>query len=148
MYCIEVEENHNYFVGKNNILVHNKETITKDNTMNVHNIIETSPVEIPENARIVARKMKQGYFQVRFRWNDGTYRWEARWHTRTPGAPLTQRNTWVIKREIIGTSTSEFLLNDGSWAKGYDWYKAIGNRQSGIITVEESILLDKGHIPE
>lgn len=37
-----------------------------------------------------------------YEWYDGTYKYEVRWHTRTPGAPIEQRDTWVVERVIPG----------------------------------------------
>lgn len=45
--------------------------------------------------------MADGYEQISYKWNDGTYKYEVRWHTRTSGgAPEGQGNTWVIQRTI------------------------------------------------
>ena len=46
--------------------------------------------------------MADGYEQISYKWNDGTYKYEVRWHTRTSGAPEGQGNTWVIQRTIPG----------------------------------------------
>ena len=51
--------------------------------------------------------MADGYEQISYKWNDGTYKYEVRWHTRTSGAPEGQGNTWVIQRTI--------LENGGHW---------------------------------
>lgn len=48
-----------------------------------------APIEIPESAKIKAQS-KTGYEQISYKWNDGTYKYEVRWHTRTPGAPETK----------------------------------------------------------
>ncbi len=44
--------------------------------------------------------MADGYEQISYKWNDGTYKYEVRWHTRTSVAPEVQGNTWVIQRTI------------------------------------------------
>lgn len=40
--------------------------------------------------------MVGGCEQIPCKWNDGTYKYEARWHVRTSGAPEGQGNTWMI----------------------------------------------------
>lgn len=50
-------------------------------------------VEIPDTATYKAKSMADGYEQISFKWNDGTYKYEVRWHTRTSGAPIDQGNT-------------------------------------------------------
>lgn len=52
-----------------------------------------APVEIPDTATYKAKSMADGYEQISFKWNDGTYKYEVRWHTRTSGAPIDQGNT-------------------------------------------------------
>jgi hypothetical protein len=61
-----------------------------------------APIEIPEAAKIKTQS-KVGYEQISYKWNDGTYKYEARWHTRTPEAPIEQGNTWVIQRTRPGS---------------------------------------------
>lgn len=62
-----------------------------------------APIEVPENAHMKAKSMAGGYEQITYKWNDGTYKYEVRWHTRTSGAPADQGNTWVIQRTIPGS---------------------------------------------
>lgn len=61
-----------------------------------------APIEIPDTAKYKAKSMADGYEQISYKWNDGTYKYEVRWHTRTSGAPEGQGNTWVIQRTIPG----------------------------------------------
>ena len=113
--------------------------------------MKDSPVEIPENARIKAELKNSGSDQFQYKWNDGTYKWDVRWHTRTPNAPPNQETTWVVMRETSGQGAvkpySEFFLQDNTWAKGFDWYEAIRTRKLGTATSQQVELLDKGHWP-
>lgn len=110
-----------------------------------------SPVKIPDNAKIKAEFKKAGYEQFQYKWNDGTYRWDVRWHTRTPNAPLNQGSTWVVKRETIGNGPvkphSEFFLQGNQWIQGFKWYDAIKARKLGTATPQQVDILDKGHWP-
>ena len=73
-----------------------------------------APVEIPDTATYKAKSMADGYEQISFKWNDGTYKYEVRWRTRTSGAPIDQGNTWVIQRTIPGSGgkrpSTQFLV--------------------------------------
>ncbi|AUO15615.1 hypothetical protein [Clostridium taeniosporum] len=112
---------------------------------------EKSPIEIPETAKIKAQS-KDGYEQISYKWNDGTYKYESRWHTRTPGAPEEQGNTWVIQRTKPGNGgtrpTTEFKIGEDEWIPGYKWYDAIGARKAGTATPEQISILDRGHWKE
>lgn len=109
-----------------------------------------SPIEIPEGASYKAQS-KTGYEQISYKWNDGTYKYESRWHTKTPGAPETQGNTWVIQRNKPGSGGTkpytEFLAGD-DWVPASKWYDAITARKSGTATKEQMEILDKGHWKE
>lgn len=109
-----------------------------------------SPIEIPEGASYKAQS-KTGFEQISYKWNDGTYKYESRWHTRTPGAPETQGNTWVIQRTKPGSGGTkpytEFLAGD-DWVPATKWYDAIAGRKAGTATTEQIEILDKGHWKE
>lgn len=112
---------------------------------------ESAPINIPEHARVVPQQ-KVGYDQVKYTWGDGQYKYEARWHTRTPGAPAGQGNSWVVERITPGTSTgqqktSHILLSDGTWVPKSTWYDAIAARKAGVATPEQVRILDSGHHP-
>ena len=64
---------------------------------------EISPIEIPSNATMKIQS-KTGYEQIQYKWSDGTYKYDARWHTRTPGAPAEQGNTWGVERTTPGNA--------------------------------------------
>ena len=61
-----------------------------------------SPINIPENANIKAQS-KNGYEQISYKWKENEETIEVRWHTRTPGAPEGQGNTFVVEKKIHGT---------------------------------------------
>ena len=47
------------------------------------------------------------YDQISYKWSDGTYKYEARWHTETPGVSTGSGNTWVVERITPGTPTGQ-----------------------------------------
>ena len=111
-----------------------------------------APIEIPDTAKYKAKSMADGYEQISYKWNDGTYKYEVRWHTRTSGAPEGQGNTWVIQRTIPGNGgkkpSTQFLISENEWVEGWKWYDAISARKNGTATQEQIELLDKGHWKE
>jgi hypothetical protein len=113
---------------------------------------QRAPIEIPENANMKAKSMDDGYEQITYKWNDGTYKYEVRWHTRTSGAPADQGNTWVIQRTIPGSGGNKpqsfFKIGEYEWVEGYKWYDAIAARKAGTATPEQVRILDQGHWEE
>ncbi|CAI8959740.1 conserved hypothetical protein [Brevibacillus sp. IT-7CA2] len=113
---------------------------------------KNAPIEIPENANMKAKSMNDGYEQIIYKWNDGTYKYEVRWHTRTSGAPVDQGNTWVIQRTIPGIGgqkpKSFYKTGENEWVEGYKWYEAIAARKAGTATPEQVRILDQGHWKE
>ena len=111
-----------------------------------------APIEIPDTAKYKAKSMADGDEQISYKWNDGTYKYEVRWHTRTSGAPEGQGNTWVIQRTIPGNGgkkpSTQFLIGENEWVEGWKWYDAISARKNGTATQEQIELLDKGHWKE
>ena len=111
-----------------------------------------APIEIPDTAKYKAKSMADGYEQISYKWNDGTYKYEVRWHTRTSVAPEGQGNTWVIQRTIPGNGgkkpSTQFLIGENEWVEGWKWYDAISARKNGTATQEQIELLDKGHWKE
>ena len=111
-----------------------------------------APIEIPDTAKYKAKSMADGYEQISYKWNDGTYKYEVRWHTRTSGAPEGQGNTWVIQRTIPGNGetkpSTQFLIGENEWVEGWKWYDAINARKNGTATHEQIELLDRGHWKE
>ena len=112
---------------------------------------ETSPIKIPSNATIKIQS-KTGYDQIQFKWFDGNYKYDARWHTRTLGAPPEQGNTWVIERITPGNangqrSVKHILTGEGEWTLRKVWQDAILARQNGVATEAQNDLLKGGHWP-
>lgn len=79
------------------------------------------------------------------------YKYEVRWHTKTPGAPEGQGNTWVVTRTTLGTATGQpkttHILVDDTWVPRYQWQAAITAFQNGTATPEQLSLLENGHWP-
>lgn len=109
---------------------------------------QRAPIEIPVNANMKAKSMAGDYEQITYKWNDGTYKYEVRWHTRTSGAPADQGNTWVIQRTIPGSGGNKpqsfFKIGENEWVEGYKWYDAIAARKAGTATPEQVRILDQG----
>jgi hypothetical protein len=112
-------------------------------------LANTAPMRIPDDATIKVQA-KTGYDQISYKWSDGTYKYEARWHTKTPGAPEGQGNTWVVERTTPGTTTGQqkvthILTGDGQWTSRVDWQQAIKDFQNGTATKAQETLLENGH---
>lgn len=109
-----------------------------------------SPITIPDEATVTVETKAAGYDQIRYRWDDGSARYDARWHTRTPGAPVDQGDTRVVERKIHGTPTGQqkalhILLADGRWVSKQSWQEAIAARKAGTATAEQEAMLAAGH---
>lgn len=143
-------------VGKtqyDNIDINN---LKESNPVELDNIINDirenggSPLDIPENATINAKSMNKGYQQIKYNWSDGTYKYEARWHTETPGAVQYDRGTtWVVTRKIPGNaqgqrSVTECLAGD-KWVSLKVWKDAEIANMVGTATQEQKDLLESGH---
>jgi hypothetical protein len=108
------------------------------------------PVHIPTKAKVDDQLKPAGYTQVRFRWNSRGFKYEARWHTRTPGAPSTQANTWVVTRTTPGNSQGlkkkeHVYLGNGKWCKMTDWMAAVNARKTGTASTKQENMLTRGH---
>ena len=109
-----------------------------------------SPIEIPYNAVVKAQSKKAGYEQISYKWSDGKYTYEARWHTETPGAAKYDRGTtWVVNRTIPGNANGvqkvvQVKVGD-KWIDNSIWQQAVRANQKGIATQEQMNLLEKGH---
>ena len=165
VYNFHVKDWVSYFVGKICVYVHNDErtnhvnSILKFSDMTESEIIDIAekyrkkaPIEIPGTAKYKAKSMTDGYEQISYKWTDGTYKYEARWHTRTSGAPVEQGNTWVVQRTLPGNGgikpSTKFLVGEDDWVEGWKWYDAIKARKNGTATKKQIELLDKGHWKE
>lgn len=136
----------------------NIDDLAANNPTELKNIIsdirETggSPIEIPESAEsdAIAKTMNKGYQQIKYRWSEGIYNFEARWHTETPGAMKYERGTtWVVTRTIPGTPqgqqrVTEYLVGD-TWISEDIWKAAERANIAGTATQEQMDLLEAGH---
>ncbi len=126
-----------------------KFNFTKAGTVNTTTLANTCPINIPSAANVKIQT-KIGYEQVRYTWSDGVYKFEARWHTRTPGAPAGQGNTWVVTRTTPGTPTGQIqvqhvLTGNNNWTPMHEWQNAIKAYQNGTATAVQNALLSNGH---
>ncbi len=115
-------------------------------------LIKSSPLQIPKTAEIKDQK-KEGYDQVKYVWKKGAFTYTARWHTRTPNAPVNQGTTWVVERKRAGSGTGpnprrreeHILVGKYKWVSKSKWYDAIAARKAGRATKEQEALLKNGH---
>lgn len=112
-------------------------------------LMKSSPIEIPSSAKIT-EQIKNGYKQIKYKWSQGGLKFEARWHTRTPGAPIGQGNTWVITRTTPGTATGQrkmqhILVGENKWVTMNEWQQAITARKNGVATSAQDAMLKAGH---
>ncbi|MED2979467.1 T7SS effector LXG polymorphic toxin [Bacillus swezeyi] len=107
-----------------------------------------APIKIPDTAKIKVQS-KTDYEQITYKWNDGTYKYEVRWHTSTPGAPKNQGNTWVVQKTVPGNGGQQpqrfFKIGENEWIEGHKWFEAIRERKAGTATKEQLKILEKGH---
>lgn len=116
---------------------------------------KTAPMKIPPTASIKDEK-KQGYDQVKYKWKRGEFTYTARWHTKTPGAPEEQGNSWVVERKRAGIGRGpkarraerHILVGKNKWVPKKKWYDAIRARKNGTATKEQEELLKNGHWKE
>jgi len=124
-------------------------TTAADWTGKTSELAKTSPVKIPENATIKAGTKTAGYDQINYKWSENGYIYEARWHTKTPGAPAGQGNTWVVERITPGTSTGQMRVTDikvgETWVTRTAWQNAIKAYQNGTMTAAQEAMLKAGH---
>ena len=107
-----------------------------------------APIKIPSNATVKVQA-KKGYDQISFKWIENGQNYEVRWHTKTPGAPEGQGNTWVVSRVTPGTPTGQVraghILVGDAWIPKYQWQDVINAYRNGIATQEQLQLLKDGH---
>ncbi|OJU18135.1 MAG: hypothetical protein BGN88_04970 [Clostridiales bacterium 43-6] len=125
--------------------------MTPDEAMKIaHEYRAKAPIEIPENATVKPAS-KTGYEQISYKWKDSNYKYEVRWHTRTPGAPKNQGNTWVVERVTPGSGgvdPKSHILVEGQWISKFQWQAAIKAYQNGTATQQQLEILEKGHWKE
>lgn len=103
-----------------------------------------APIKIPSNATVKVQA-KKGYDQISFKWTENGQNYEVRWHTKTPGAPEGQGNTWVVSRVTPGTPTGQVraghILVGDAWIPKYQWQDVINAYRNGTATQEQLQLL-------
>lgn len=117
-------------------------------------ISKTSPVKIPDNAEVVFDVKKNGYYQMEYRYHnsDDGYFYHSRWHTKTPGAPDHQGDSWVIERRIKGVNYGKnlvksehvVLLSNGQMVDLEVWKKAKATPEQ-FRTPAQKMMLQLGH---
>ena len=115
-------------------------------------IAKTSPIKIPEYADVKV-EIKDGYYQIKYRWNQDGYKYESRWHTRTPSAPSGQVDTWVVSRNVPGIGFgvnhrkgyTDVMVSENMWIDQDVWQDAISASQQKISTELQEEILDNGH---
>lgn len=65
--------------------------------MNYLEIRQTAPWPVPSNAQITLEQ-KQGYQQLKYVWHKDSWRYEARFHNKTPNAQLITYPSWRLDR--------------------------------------------------
>ncbi|MDD5791902.1 MAG: hypothetical protein PUD22_04910 [Erysipelotrichaceae bacterium] len=117
-----------------------------------------SPIKIPADAKIKDETKEAGYDQVKYTWESEGYKYESRWHTKTPEAPDYQGNSWVVQRTKPGIACGSnarpkqesIMVKDDSpqgyrWVDKKIWNRAIHARNTSGRTTEQKELLDNGH---
>ena len=118
-------------------------------------IAQNAPIKIPQNADVIIEK-KTTYTQMKYVWYDGMYKYQGRWHTRTPKAPKEQGVTWVIERKITGQGygkyarqgVKEVMVGIDEWIPEGVWRDAGNARGLGTITKKQEGWLDAGHFKD
>ena len=123
-------------------------TTLNDWVNRIPELSQQAPIEIPSSATVKVQA-KNGYDQISFKWSENGQNYEVRWHTKTPGAPEGQGNTWVVSRVTPGTPTgqvrTEHILVGDTWIPRYQWQDAINSYRNGTATQEQLQLLKDGH---
>ena len=120
----------------------------------IRNVLsQSAPIEIPSFAKIKDQK-KNGYNQVKYTWRADGYKYEVRWHTRTPGAPITEGNTWQVRRHKPGVGfgnnarppVDEVLVKSATgkkWVPFEMWQASIDAKTANRLTKENEKVLRK-----
>ena len=111
-------------------------------------LAKLAPIVVPDTA-VAKVKQKQGYDQIAYTWRANGCRYLARWHSKTPGAPDGQVNTWVVSRIISGTPERQYqihqILVGNKWISRKAWQDAIDGYNNNTATPEQLKLLEDGH---
>lgn len=115
-------------------------------------IAKTSPIPIPENAEKIIQA-KDEYYQIRYIWKEDGYIYESRWHTRTPNAPIEQRDSWFVNRRVKGIGSginhrkgfTDVKIGENMWIDNDIWQDAVSSRKQKQTTQVQEDILDYGH---
>ncbi len=115
-------------------------------------IAKRSPIRIPKKAQTQVQ-VKDGYSQIKYKWESGKYKYMSRWHTRMPNAPKNQGTSWVVERRLPGVGygknagkpKEEILVGKNKWISSTEWGNAIKARRNGTATKKQKEWLDNGH---
>jgi hypothetical protein len=125
---------------------------------------DKGPLKIEGNVNINIRE-KNGYDDIQYKWSDGGYNYEMRWHTATPNAPEGTPPNWRVDRSKPGfpggkdpvtgeklqgyPSVKEVLIwpeNGEPYYVSQDAWKVAGTAyRKGIATQEQLDMLKFGH---
>lgn len=111
---------------------------------------ECSPIEIPK--KIEGKKQsKNGYEQIKYIWRRGIYKYESRWHTKTPNAPNNEES-WVVTRTKKGKGYGPNPIGKiievkvgNKWVSWTKWNEAINARKNNKATKQQIDMLNRGH---
>lgn len=117
-------------------------------------LAKTAPVKIPIEATVNIKNKAGGYDQISYKWSDGTYKYEARWHTPTPNAPAGSKNSWVLERTTPGTPTGQVKVEhmytpgvNGDWTPKWQWQNAVDAYNNNCMTELQAEIMKVGHMP-
>lgn len=136
----------------------NEDQIAKDSTKHydLRTLPRSSPLHIPKDAA-VKEQQKPTYQQVKYQWSRNGYKYISRWHERTPNAPSSSGNSWVVERIKPGVgygpnarpAKKEVYVKGkngvGHWVSKKTWDKAIYAWNQGTATKQQKEMLKNGH---
>lgn len=116
-------------------------------------LTRTSPIKIPDTAKIRSEHKKRGYEQVSYKWSNNGYNYESRWHTHVPTAPEYSQDTWVVTRTLPGIPAGKYhrqketvyLIKNMGWVSSDLWDEAKKLRKLKKETEASRRILDNGH---
>lgn len=109
-----------------------------------------SPIKVPKNA-IVKKQSKNSYEQIKDIWSTTKYRYESRWHTKTPNAS-DNKQSWVVTRTAKGKGYGKNVISKRievlvgkRWVSWSKWQEAISAKKNGTASKKQLNMLNKGH---
>ena len=123
----------------------------------IKTIAKKSPIRIPQSATY-KKQEKIGYQQIKYKFINGNYEYEIRWHTQTPNAPKGTGSTYQVTRTKKGFGYGkeasikriEHLIKhpngNKKWVSTDKYQEAIRNKKIGKATKKEMEMIKYGHI--